>query len=95
MKAKHESITEELINTMAMDIWRYLVNHDNFETNQQYLGFRALFRGYVVKNWNEIDFSIKRFRKCNKVLIKSIFVPSFTNFSSTIKQSVFLSSSGL
>jgi len=34
MKARHESIIEELIDKMIMDIRQYLVNRDEFETNQ-------------------------------------------------------------
>ena len=44
MKAKYELILEDIIDKIIIDIRRYLVNQDDFETNQQYLGFKALFR---------------------------------------------------
>ena len=50
MKVKYESILEELIDKTIIDIRRYLVNLDDFETNQQYLGFKTLFRGYAITN---------------------------------------------
>ena len=33
MKVKHELITKELINSMIMDIRKYLVNREEYETN--------------------------------------------------------------
>jgi len=31
---------------------------------------KLLFWGFIVKNWNETDFSTSRFRLCNEILVK-------------------------
>ena len=50
MKVRKDSISKSLIDIIIIDIFRYLVGRDDYETNQQYLGFKALFCGYIIKN---------------------------------------------
>ena len=52
------------------DIRQYLVNREEFSTNQQHIGFQVLFRGYAVKNWFDMDFSMIKFKECNKVIVR-------------------------
>ena len=68
MNAKHGNIDEEEINKMIKDIRKFLVNREEFETNQQYLGFEVLFRGFVIRLWFGTDFSNNKYADCNKVL---------------------------
>ena len=49
-----------------------MVGNENyeFETNQQYLGFEALFRGHVITDWFGSNFGTKKYYECNEVLTK-------------------------
>ena len=51
------TIVEDLdkINIMLDDIKEYLNGRQTFHTNQQLIGYDALFRGYIIKNWLETE----------------------------------------
>ena len=50
---------------MINDIRKYLIDRKDQETNQQYIGFKALFRGYMIKAWKEMNFNIIKYAKLN------------------------------
>ena len=45
---KNKSMSNEEISTIIHDIRMFLVGQDNFKSNQQFIGFEALFRGYII-----------------------------------------------
>ena len=55
---------------MINDIRKYLIERNDYETNQQYIGFKVLFKGYVIKNWYKANFNATKYAKLNKILIK-------------------------
>ena len=59
---------------MIEDITIYFDNgdEDEFTTSQQYIGFRELFRGYIVKDWVGSNFNCDKYNELNKVVIKHI-----------------------
>ena len=61
---------EKEVMQMINDIRKYLINRNDYKTNQQYIGFKALFRGHVIKNWQEANFNIMKYGKLNEILIK-------------------------
>ena len=56
---------------MVEDIMNYLESgdEDEYETNQQYIGVDQLFRGFVVKDWQEANFHSTKYRILNKILV--------------------------
>ena len=64
--AKNNQILEEEVNIMIKDIRNFLINRDNYKTNQQYLGFKALFCGFVIKSWFGTNFSSDKYAECKK-----------------------------
>ena len=42
---------------------------DEYETSQQYISMKELFRGFVVKDQEEVNFNCNKFRDLNKVFI--------------------------
>ena len=45
---------------------------DEFETCQQYIGMKELFRGYVVRNWKETNFNTTKYAELNKILVWNV-----------------------
>ena len=64
------NIEEEEVMQMINNIRKYLIDRNDYETNQWYIGFKVLFRSYVIKNWQEANFNITKYVKLNKILIK-------------------------
>ena len=62
-RVKHEDVIDDEIENIIYDIRQYLVNRENFSTNQQYIGFKVLFRRYAVKNWSEMDFRYNKIQR--------------------------------
>ena len=60
------------IMSFCEDILVYLENDQEaeYETNQQYVGMTELFRGYVVKNWMEVNMNTKKYRYLNRILAR-------------------------
>ena len=56
---------------MINNIRFFLIDkHNEYETNQQYIGIKNLFRGVVIKVWFGMTFSQTKYEDCNKVLIR-------------------------
>ena len=58
------------INSLLNDISRYLKNEKSFESNQEMLGMRNMFRGIVVKSWTGNNFETSADCKHNKMIVK-------------------------
>ena len=50
MKNKYPSIGEDEIDKMIIKIRMFLANHKEYKTNQQFIGYKALFRGFIINN---------------------------------------------
>lgn len=71
LKQKNEKVEEETILEMMEDICKFFEGEeDEYETTQQYVGFKALFRGYAVKDWKGADVNCKSYTSLNKILVK-------------------------
>ena len=70
VKRKPLDIDEEEIMQIINDIQKYLIERSDFETNQQSMGIRVLFRGYIIKAWICINFTMK-YTKLNRILMKT------------------------
>ena len=53
VKNKPEDVNEDAIISFVEDILKCIENEEKeeYETNQQYVGMKELFRGYVVIDW--------------------------------------------
>ena len=49
MKNKYPSINEDKVDKMIMDIRIFLAGCKEYETNQQFIGYKVLFRGFTIK----------------------------------------------
>jgi len=69
---KSEEIHVEEIMSFVEDILRYLENEqeEEYEMNQQYVGMRELFRGFVVIDWEGTNFGSRKYRKVNKIIVQ-------------------------
>ena len=67
-----ERVDVNEIMSFCEDILVYLENDQEveYETNQQYVGMKELFRGYVVKNWMSTDMNVKKYRYLNMILAR-------------------------
>ena len=54
------------------DIVKYL-NDDvegDYETSQEFIGFKKLFKGMVVRDWKGADMKYYKYRTLNKILVR-------------------------
>ena len=58
------------INKIVGDIRKFLNNETSFETNQETLSMRNVFRGIVIKSWTGNYFDACEGRKYNNVIAK-------------------------
>ena len=67
-----ENIDEEEILLFIEDILRYLEDDsdDEYKTNQEILGMKNIFRGYVVKVWKGTNFAQNKYRKLNRIVVR-------------------------
>ena len=67
-----DDTNEDLIKTnkIVSDIRTFLKNETSFETNQEVLGMRNVFRGITIKSWTENNFETSEDHKCNKIIVK-------------------------
>ena len=72
IKNQPSSVEVNEIFSIIEDILRYIEQNesDDYETNQGMIGMQELFRGYVVKVQNGVDFSRDNYRSLNKILVK-------------------------
>ena len=59
---------ESIINSMINDIYNFLTYRNPQGTNQVLIGYKALFKGYIVRNWVGAELS-NRFEDYNKIII--------------------------
>ena len=70
VKYELSDIEQEELIKMVNDIRKYLIDINNFETNQQSVGFKALFQGYVIKAQTDTNFNTTKYTELNKILVK-------------------------
>ena len=72
VRNKSDKVYIEEIILFVEDILKYLENEEDeeFEINQQYAGMQELFRGYVVIDWEGINFRNKKYKELNKIVVK-------------------------
>ena len=46
-------------------------NAEEFETSQQHVGMKELFRGCVVRDWKQADFNCTKYADLNRILVRS------------------------
>ena len=56
---------------MIEDIMVFLEegDEDEYETSQQYIGMKDLFKGFVVKDWKGSNFNCSKYEVLNKILV--------------------------
>jgi hypothetical protein len=72
MKLKKEDSRNENkadINRMITDIKQFLYGDDPSQTNQALIGYKSLFRGFIVRNWSGVQDS-NRYEDLNKIIVK-------------------------
>ena len=69
-KHKHPIVLDEEIEKMIHDIRILLVGNKELQTNQQYIGFEAIFRGYTIVDWFGSNFSTLKYHEYSKILVK-------------------------
>jgi len=71
VKAKPEDISVDLIMSFLEDILRYLDNEEDkdYKMNQQFVGMKELFRGYVVIMWEGTNENSDKYRVMNKIVV--------------------------
>ena len=73
----------EIMN-MINGIWKYLISREDWEINQQYVGFKALFIGIVMKAWKEINFKTMQYSlkssRCNTKQLYFVLFCALQNF---------------
>ena len=72
VKNKPEDVCVEVIMSFVEDIMRYMENEEDeeYETNQQYVGMKELFRGYIAVVWEGTDLNSRKYRILNKIVAK-------------------------
>ena len=57
VRIKNDDVEEEELVEMIRDIAKFTREENNFETNQEVIGFKYLFQGYVMKGQAETNFN--------------------------------------
>ena len=72
MKSKPKEVAEDDIISFVEDIMKYVRNDDecDYQTNQQYVGMKELFRGFVVKVWFGVQLNDPKYHHLNKIIVK-------------------------
>ena len=73
MKKKPKEVKEEVVMSFVEDIMKYVRNEEEgeYKTNQQYVGMKELFRGYVVRNGEGADYNERKYSQLNKIVVKT------------------------
>ena len=71
-KERGADINPDDIADMLEDIAGFLQNdveEDDYETSQQCVGMKEIFRGIAVKDWKGADFNCAKYHKLNKIIV--------------------------
>ena len=51
---------------------KFIRNDDEREycTNQQYIGMKELFRGYIVQVWQGVEFNSVKYHELNRIVVR-------------------------
>ena len=57
---------------MIYDIWVFLCNgeEDEYKTNQNFIGMKYLFCGFIITNWYIVNFSTLKYTEFNRIINK-------------------------
>ena len=63
---------EDMVISFVEDIMKYAWDNDigEYKTNQQYVGMKELFHGYVVKDWDRVEFNMNKYHELNRIIAK-------------------------
>ena len=69
---KVESIEEIIYEAIQMinNIEQYLLGNNYFITKQKEIGFKALFRGFIVRDWFDNDIEFNKYCLQNEVIVQ-------------------------
>ena len=72
LKQKPVEVNVNEIMAFCEDILRYLEEEteEEYETNQQFVGMKEVFRGHVVKDWQGTNLECKKYFVLNKIIVK-------------------------
>jgi len=72
IKNTSKEVNEDEIFTFVEDIMKYVRNEEEgeYKSNQQYVGMKELFRGYIVKVWFGTQFNSLKYHNLNKIIAK-------------------------
>lgn len=72
LKEKDEWVSSDEIFDMLEDFMLHLENGDpdDYETTQQCMGMKELFRGFIIKDWKGANYHCDKCKILNKMLIK-------------------------
>ena len=71
VKENKARIDEEKILNLIEDIVVYFEDgdEDEYESSQQHVGMKNLFRGFIVKDWEGANFNCVKYSQLNKIVI--------------------------
>ena len=72
LKNKPEEVDCMDIFNMIEDILKYLSEdgEGDYETSQEFVSFKYLFRGIVMKDWKRTDLECRKYRILNKIFVR-------------------------
>ena len=72
LKERPEEVDRMDIFDMIEDILKYLEEEEEeeYDTTQEFIGFKHLFQGIVIRDWKGTDLRCRKYRKLNKILVK-------------------------
>ena len=72
LKERPKEVDRIDIFDIIEDILKYLDEDEegDFETSQEFIGFKYLFRGIVMRDWKGSNLRCRKYRKLNKILVK-------------------------
>ena len=83
LKQKPVEVNVNEIMAFCEDILRYLEEEteEEYETNQQFVGMKEVFRGHVAQDWQGTNLECKKYFVLNKIIVKHcvFFIASVGN----------------
>jgi len=72
MKKKSNEVDEDEIISFVEDIMKFIRNNEDgdYKTNQQYIGMKELFRGYIVQVWNGVQLNSVKYHELNRIVVR-------------------------
>jgi len=72
LKKKSTDVNDDEIISFVEDIMKFIRNDDEgeYSTNQQYIGMKELFRGYIVQVWQGVEFNNVKYHELNRIVVR-------------------------